>query len=509
VRDGVTLYADVYRPAGEGPHPVLLMREPYDKSTAQTGSGYAHPSWWAGQGWVVVVQDCRGRFRSEGEWYPFVHEAEDGYDAVAWASRLSGADGRVAMYGFSYPGATQLLAANAPAAEPRRDLSRDDGLAVLRGLDVQRRGLRACVRRHLGGGTRIRYGAAGGRRGRAGRAEPGDRTLGLVLPAAARRLAPLTRDNAPYFFDWLEHSSYDDYWRATCIAEGYERITVPGLHVGGWYDIFLSGTVENFGGLEQRAGGQKLLIGPWQHGPWEPLGGAAAEASRTAVNDWQLRFLDRVVKGRESGVFDSPVTAYVTGDGWRDFDAWPPSSARPVDYYLHSGGRANSVYGDGSLSTEPPGNEPSDLFVYDPLAPVHSVGGHSCCDESLTPMGPRSQQPAERSGDVLVYTTSPLEKELDLVGVRARFRRSLSKPELLTPGRVEEYRIALGPIGVRVPAGHRLRLDVSSSDFPHWDRNLNTGGPLGKEGAAAAVVATQVVRHDRAHLSRLTLPVLA
>jgi uncharacterized protein len=111
VRDGVTLYADVYRPAGEGPHPVLLMREPYDKSTAQTGSGYAHPSWWAGQGWVVVVQDCRGRFRSEGEWYPFVHEAEDGYDAVAWASRLSGADGRVAMYGFSYPGATQLLAA--------------------------------------------------------------------------------------------------------------------------------------------------------------------------------------------------------------------------------------------------------------------------------------------------------------------------------------------------------------------------------------------------------------
>jgi uncharacterized protein len=321
---------------------------------------------------------------------------------------------------------------------------------------------------------------------------------------------------------------------------------VPGLHVGGWYDIFLSGTVENFGGLEQRAGGQKLLIGPWQHGPWEPLGGAAAEASRTAVNDWQLRFLDQVVKGRESGVFDSPVTAYVTGDGWRDFDAWPPSSARPVDYYLHSGGRANSVYGDGSLSTEPPGNEPSDLFVYDPLAPVHSVGGHSCCDESLTPMGPRSQQPAERSGDVLVYTTSPLEKELDLVGdvsvtlyaassavdtdftarlclvdpggesvnlkegiVRARFRRSLSKPELLTPGRVEEYRIALGPIGVRVPAGHRLRLDVSSSDFPQWDRNLNTGGPLGKEGAAAAVVATQVVRHDRAHLSRLTLPVLA
>jgi uncharacterized protein len=140
---------------------------------------------------------------------------------------------------------------------------------------------------------------------------------------------------------------------------------------------------------------------------------------------------------------------------------------------------------------------------------VHSVGGHSCCDESLTPMGPRSQQPAERSGDVLVYTTSPLEKELDLVGVRARFRRSLSKPELLTPGRVEEYRIALGPIGVRVPAGHRLRLDVSSSDFPQWDRNLNTGGPLGKEGAAAAVVATQVVRHDRAHLSRLTLPVLA
>jgi putative CocE/NonD family hydrolase len=262
VRDGVTLYADVYRPAGKDPHPVLLMREPYDKSTAQTGPGYAHPSWWAGQGWVVVVQDCRGRFRSEGEWYPFVHEAEDGYDAVEWASRLPGADGRVAMYGFSYPGATQLLAAT---TRPPSLVAICPGMTASQYYEGWT---------YNGGAFALAFAAswAAGLAFDTARRAGDEAGLAALNPATAGsdwfsqlplgELAPLTRDNAPYFFDWLEHSSYDDCWRATCIAGGYERITVPRLHVGGWYDIFLSGTVENFVGLEQRAGGQQLLIGP-------------------------------------------------------------------------------------------------------------------------------------------------------------------------------------------------------------------------------------------------------
>jgi putative CocE/NonD family hydrolase len=544
-RDGVTLRADVYRHVEGGPHPVLLMRNPYDKTYAQGGSGYLHPSWWARHGWVVVVQDCRGRFRSEGDFYPFVAEAKDGYDSVEWAARLPGADGRVAMYGFSYPGATQLLAATErppslvaicpgmTASQYYEGWTYQGGALNLAFAANWAAGLAAYTAITTGNGPEIsRLEAALG-------SAKWFSHLPLLEPPV------LTREDAPYYFDWIEHPAYDEYWRATAIDEDYSRIQVPGLHIGGWYDSFLCGTVANFTGLREEIGRQKLVIGPWQHGPWTPLLGSSADAAAPAVNDWQLRFLEEVVKGRGSRSLNSPVTAYVLGHGWRDFDDWPPSGVQPVDWYLHSGGRANSKYGDGTLSLEPPGEEPPDLFVYDPLAPVASAGGHSCCDDSLTPMGPRSQHAAERWGDTLVYTTAPLAEDIDLVGnvlvtlhaattavdtdftaklclvdpegesvnlrggiLRARFRNSLAEPEPLTPGRVEEYRIPLGPIGVRVPAGHRLRLDVTSSDFPHWDRNLNTGGPLGREGPEQAVVATQTVLHSSVHPSRVTLPVL-
>jgi len=542
MRDGVTLRADVYRPVEGGPYPVLLARNPYDKLTAQTGSGYYHPSWWARQGWVVVAQDCRGRFRSEGVFEPFTNEAKDGYDTVEWAARLPGSDGRVAMYGFSYPGATQLLAAT---KRPPSLVAVCPGMTASQyydGWTYQGGALHLAFAANWAAGLAAYTAITAGDGPAISRLE---RALGssdwfshlpLLEPPA------FTRADAPYYFDWLEHESYDDYWRATAIDEDYGRIQVPGLHVGGWYDIFLSGTVANFRGI---GGRQKLLVGPWQHGPWSPLLGDGEDAGPRAVNDWQLRFLDEVVKGRASGALDAPATVYVIGDGWRDLDGWPPPGARSVDWFLHSGGRANSKYGDGTLSPEPPAEEPPDVFAYDPLAPVASAGGHSCCDDSLTPMGPRSQHGSERWGDTLVYTSAPLVEDVDLVGdvmvtlhaastavdtdftaklcrvspdgesvnlkqgiVRARFRRSLSTPELLTPGQVEEYRISLGPIGVRIPAGYRLRLDVSSSDFPHWDRNLNTGGPLGAEGPERAIVATQTVLHDRARPSRITLPIL-
>jgi len=545
-RDGVTLYADVHRPPGEGPWPVLLMRDPYDKTGAQTGSGYAHPSWWARQGYLTVVQDTRGRFRSEGAFSPFVHEARDGYDAVEWAARLPGADGRVAMYGFSYPGAVQLLA----AAE------RPPSLVTICPAFTSSRYHEGWT--YQGGALHLAFAASwaaglayDGARGRGDAAAMAALERAAADPAwyAALPLedcAPLTRESAPYYFDWLEHASYDDYWRATSVAEDYGRIQVPALHVGGWYDIFLAGTVGSFVELERRVGRQKLLVGPWTHGPWAPVGGSAGgpEAGWTAVCDWQLRWLGHWLKGRETGVLDRPVTAFVLGDGWRDLDGWPPPASRAVDWYLHSGGRANSRFGDGTLSPGPPGDEPPDVFTYDPLVPVVSRGGHSCCNAAVTPMGPASQREAEEWRDVLCYTSAPLAEDLTLLGdvtatlhaassavdtdftaklclvdpdgesvnlkqgiVRARYRDSLAEPSLLEPGRIYEYRIALGPIGVRVPTGHRLRLNVSSSDFPHWDRNLNTGGPLGREGRERAVVATQTVLHDRARPSRLTLPV--
>jgi hypothetical protein len=279
--------------------------------------------------------------------------------------------------------------------------------------------------------------------------------------------------------------------------------------------------------------------------PWAPLSGAGGEAGGWVVDDWHLRFWDHVLKGKETGIFDSPVTAYVLNEGWRDLDGWPPSAARPTDWYLHSGGRAKSAYGDGTLSTAAPGDEPPDVFVYDPALPVVSAGGHSCCVETIAPMGPADQAPIERTMLVLVYTAEPLGRDLVLAGdvhavlyaaadatdtdftarlcvvdpggtstnllegiVRARYRESDERPTPIEPGTVYEYRIELGPIAVRVPAGHRLRAQIGSSDFPQFDRNLNTGGPFGTESATAGRSSTQVVLHDEDHPSRIVLPVL-
>jgi putative CocE/NonD family hydrolase len=544
-RDGVTLAADVYRPADPAPKPVLLMRDPYDKTGAQGGSGYPHPALLAARGHVVVVQDCRGRFRSEGTFEPFATEAQDGYDAVEWAARLPGADGRVVTYGFSYPGATQLLAAT---ERPSSLVAIMPGFTASSYYDGWT---------YEGGALSLAFAASWA----AGLAYDGARTRGDA--AAMRRLeaalmdpswlwdlplaemAPVSRSDAPFFHDWLAHPSEDAYWRRTSIREDYGRIRVPGLHLAGWYDVFLAGSVENFLGLE---GLQKLVVGPWVHGPWTPTAGSAggSEAGSLAVDDWTVRFLDVVLRGANRARLGAPVTAFVLGDGWRELDGWPPSSSRPVDWHLHSRGQANSCHGDGSLAPAPPLDEPPDVYVYDPLAPSVGAGGHSCCSADIAPMGPASQRAREEWRDVLVYTSAPLDEDLQLLGdasvtlfaassavdtdfaarlclvdrdgesvnltegiVRARYRDSLATPRLLTPWAVEEYRISLGPVGAVVPAGHRLRLDVSSSDFPHWDRNLNTGGPLGQEGPERAVVATQAVFHDRLRPSRLTLPVVS
>lgn len=553
MRDGVVLIADLYRPQGAGPWPVLLLRLPYDKTQAETVC-YFHPSWYAAQGYLVVVQDCRGRWKSEGEWYPFRDEAADGYDTIEWAARLPGANGRVGMYGASYAGATQLLPATlrppslvticpAVTASQYYDgwtynggafaLAFAASWAISLAEDTARRRGDEAAQRRLAAAYANAYGSYG------------------HLPLAD--FPPLADDPAPYFHDWLAHPTDDDYWRRWSIERDYGRIAVPALHIAGWYDVFLSGSVKNFRGLREGAGaqegrrGQKLLIGPYVHVPWLPVGGSLDPAAGPlAVDAWQLRWFDQFLKGRDTGVLDSPVTVYVMGEErWRDLDAWPPTGSTPTPLYLQSAGRANSALGDGALSSRPPAQQPPDRFVANPAAPTPSQGGHSCCFPIAAPIGPADQGPAERSLGVLVYTSEPLATDLLLIGdasvtlyaatsaadtdwtarlcrvdpdgrsvnlqegvVRARFRDSLSHPTPIEPNRVYRYEIALGPLGVRLLAGHRLRLTVSSSDFPQWDRNLQTGGPLYREGPGAMVVATQTVLHDAAHPSCVMLPVM-
>jgi putative CocE/NonD family hydrolase len=553
MRDGVTLYADIYRPEGDGPFPVILMRLPYDKTSAENVA-YADPSWYARHGYLVVIQDTRGRYASEGEFTPFAHEAEDGYDTIEWAARLPGANGRVGMYGFSYAGATQLMPAT---LRPPSLVTICPGLTASQYYEgwTYNQGALALAfamswATQLAGGDALRA-----------QDDDAARNLAAVFGniqgwnwyQPLTEFPPLQGPYGTYFLDWLAHPTYDDYWRRWSIDEDYSRLTVPALHMGGWYDVFLSGSVRNFLGLRAEAGdsaaraGQKLLLGPWMHIPWAPVSLSSLGCEPTTVDDLQLRWFDQFLMGQETGVLDAPVSLYVMGaETWRDYPDWPPPASRPERWFLHSGGRANSRFGDGVLSREAPGDESPDRFTYNATVPRMSIGGHSCCFGFVAPMGPADQRPAEEFNDVLVYTSEPLQQPIELIGdvsitlyaatsardtdwaarlcevfpdgrsinlqegiLRARYRESLSQPSLLEPNRIYCYTIPLGPVGSRIAAGNRLRLTVSSSDFPQWDRNMNTGGDLVREGPSAAVTGTQTVLHDAAHASHVTLPVVA
>lgn len=551
MRDGTTLRADVYRPEGATDLPVLLTRGPYDKRVNLSTFGSAHPAWYVGHGYIVVAQDTRGRYASDGDFYPFRHEMDDGYDSVEWAARLPGSNGEVGMLGFSYQGATQLLAAVTRPPSLRAIAPGFTASQYYDGWTYNGGALALAFACHwaniLAVGNAMRLGD-----------ETGTNDLLASLGSAPSwfwslplsEYPPLRGDHAPYFFDWIEHHEYDDYWRRWSIDEDYGRIDVPALHFGGWYDVFLSGTVKNFRGI--RAGGasrktraqQKLLLGPWTHMPWTPVGPSGSHGPSTiSIDDWHIRFFDQVLKGRDTGVFDHPVRVYTVDGEWRDFDDWPPTGAAPEEWYVHSGGRANSKFGDGTLDRTPPGDEPPDIFVYDSGVPIPSMGGHSCCFDPITPMGPADQHAAEVSRMILVYTSDAFAEEVEILGdvavtlfaastardtdftarlcvvdpsgrsvnlqegiLRARYRNSLSEPELMTPGEIYELTIDLGPVGARIPAGSRLRLDISSSDFPQWDRNLNTGGKPLHEGPLVAIPATQTVLHTGTHSTRVRIP---
>ncbi len=556
MRDGATLYADVYLPEEGGPFPVLLMRTPYNKTQAQD-SVYAHPLWYARRGYMVVVQDVRGRWSSEGEWYPFAHEADDGYDTVEWAAHLPKSNGRVGMYGLSYVGATQMLAS--VAAPPHLaciapgmtsseyydgwtyrggalHLAFTESWTVMLATDTARRR----ELRQLEADLYASFSAAG---------------LGFgTLPL--KRYELLRREGiAPYFFDWLDHPTRDDYWERWSIARRHANVRVPAFHIAGWYDIFLDGSIRNFMGLRERAAddrarsGQRIHLTPWHHVPWAPMvsGWDFGDEARSRINDWQLRWFDYWLRGIENGVPDDPpVRIFVMGENrWRDEREWPLRRAETAAFFLHSQGTANSLSGDGTLSRERAGDEEPDIFMYDPRSPTLSFGGRSCCRYTISPMGPADQRQAEIHNGVLVYTTPPLPRDLEVTGpvsavlfaattardtdwtvklvdvypdgrainvadgiLRARYRNSLSTPQLLNPGEVYEYRVDIGSTSNLFGAGHRIRVEVSSSNFPGYDRNLNTGNGLGDEWIADCEVATQTVFHDANRPSRIVLPVV-
>ena len=560
MRDGVLLASDVYRPAGDGRYPVVMLRLPYNKEQPVLLFLAGDILRVAQAGYAVVVQDCRGTWASEGAFSPYFQEAEDGADAIAWAAAQAWSTGVVGMMGASYYGATQWLAASLapPALKAIAPFITTDqyyekwtyqGGAFQLGFMLQ--------------WASVTFGVAEAVR-RLTRGEASGALVGAALAAADRvainyshlPLCDLPEITAltPYVADWLAHPDYDDYWRAAAPREHYDKITVPALNFGGWYDLFLGGTLANYTAMQGRTT-QKLIIGPWVHGYnggvyAERNFGLMAHDGVADVTADQIRWFDHFLKGVANGVpQDPPVKIFVMGpDVWREEAAWPLPDTQWQTWYLHSGGCAGSQPADGGLSTTAPGDEPADIYLYDPRNPVPTVGGATFLPGLFVAAnaGPRDQRAVEERADVLCYTSAVLAADLEVTGpvrlvlyvtssaldtdftgklvdvhpdgraiiltdgiLRARYREGFSTPKLMTPGAVYCLEIDLVATSNVFRAGHRVRLEVASSNFPRFDRNTNTGGVIARETEADFKLATNSVLHTAQQASHLVLPVIA
>jgi len=544
MRDGVVLRADIYRPKADGKFPVLLQRTPYDKRGAVDFGLRA-----AAQGYVVIVQDVRGRYTSEGEWYPFKHESDDGYDTVEWAAALPSSTGKVGMFGGSYVGATQMLAAIASPPHLAGIFPVVTASNYHEGWTYQGGAFEQWFNESWTSGL------AQDTLDRRIRPTANAMQWVLKLPLTSYPLFEMgaTEGLAPYFTDWLAHPDYDSYWKQWSIEEHFAQVRVPAFHVAAWYDIFQGGSLRNYLGIKAQGGsedarrGQRLLVMIGGHaGGGRKIGdvdfGPAAELDLDAI---MLRWYDYLLKGIPNGVeTEKPVKIFVMGKNvWRLEDEWPLARAKVTRYYLHSAGQANSLIGDGQLATTLPGNEPADHFVYNPAEPVPTVGGPLCCDATHLPPGPRDQRPVEARGDVLAYTTPEFKEDVEITGpvsvelyvsssavdtdftaklldvwpdgfaqnltegiVRARYRNSAEKPESMNPGQTYKFTLDLWATSNVFLRGHRLRLEISSSNFPRFDRNLNTGEDLGH--STRFVKTTNTISHDAEHPSALVVPVV-
>jgi uncharacterized protein len=537
MRDGVALRADVYRPKAEGRFPVILQRTPYNKAQ---GLEFGMRS--AEAGYVAVIQDVRGRFASGGEWYPFRHEAADGYDSVEWAAALPYSNGKVCLYGGSYVGVTVMLAASAHPPHLAAIFAVATGDNYYEGWTYRGGALQqwfvqtwaSILARHT--------------LERRTRENERFRDWANELPVSAYPMLPGVdpKSLAPYYVDWLRHPSYDSYWKQWALD--YSVIGVPGCHVGGWYDTFQSGTLANYQGLRKSASteaarrAQRLIMGPWLHGSL--LTSRTGEldfgsAARFEMGGQARAWFDSVLNNSAAG---KPVRLFVMGENvWRDEQEWPLARARETRYFLHSLGKANTLAGDGTLSPEAPREETPDRFTYDPGDPVPTQGGPICC--TGRPAGVQDQRSVEARHDVLVYTTPAFGQDFEVTGpiavdlyaassavdtdftaklvdvwpngfaqnlteglLRARYRNSREKPEFLRPGAPARLRVEIGATSNVFRAGHRLRLEISSSNFPEFDRNLNTGED--NAFATKAVKAANTIFHDTRRPSALILPVV-
>jgi len=539
MRDGVHLETNVFHPAGAGHYPVILIRTPYGK-----GPDF-NPSYqsFIDHGYAVVIQDVRGRYGSEGVFEPLDQEGPDGYDTLNWIALQPWSNGKVGMIGGSYVGISQWKVAvlNNPH---------------LKAIFPTVAGFDDYLDRFYSTGGAMKL---------------GHRLLWLSenmsAPAFLRppfssyvwHLPLRTSDQAAagktlaIYQKALDHPSYDSFWRNISVRARLDQVRIPVFAVGGWYDNYVESDLEAFAELHRRgkpATDHRIMIGPWAHNMSTKLDVDFGSDSSAPIRAYQIEWFDRWLKGEpeeepqykpttwhqtRAEMDRAPVHIFVMGiNRWRDEQEWPLARARNTPLYLAS---------KGGLEWRPPHIDKPDEFVYDPRNPTPTDGGAVCCDPKIFPWGPEDQRHVERRSDVLVYSSEPLAREIEVTGpirvvlyastdgldtdftaklvdvapdgkatnltdgiLRGRYRNSLEKPELMKPGEVYKLSIDAGVTSNVFLPGHKIRLEIASSNFPRFDRNPNTGGPIASETVLRK--ALQTVHHGEGWLSELLLPIV-
>jgi uncharacterized protein len=536
MRDGIVLRGDVYRPDGDAAVPVIVNRTPYDKSSPLIQLAAIEPERVVDAGFALLCQDVRGRFASEGEFYTFFCDVEDTFDTVEWTAAQPWCDGNVGMAGRSYAAAVQWLG----AAERPPHLKAIS--PIVTGSDFYNGWI------YEGGAFQFGFNVfwvwmMSNPRG-IGKLDEVYRHLPLrTLPIEDLAWARL-------YAHWLAHSTDDHYWRRLAINRRYGQIDVPAFVIGGWYDVFIRGTLENYVGMRARGGSPsarkpRLLVGPWAHGStYGPYPDHSfdlfAPDDAVDVPDLQLRFFAHHLRGDANGVEEEPpVRIFVMGENrWRSEDDWPLGRAQEVPWYFGA---------DGSLSPERPRDEQPDTFMYDPNDPAPTIGGPTSLPARMMKAnsGPLDQRRLSARSDVLEYTSAPLEQPMEVTGhlavrlhattsvtdtdfvaklvdvapdetaiilaeglLRTRFREGFDREVLVEPDSPLELRIDLAATSNVFLAGHRIRVIVTSSSFPRFDRNANTGNPLGVDRTEDLRPARQTVFHDAQRPSCVLLPVV-
>ncbi|HRJ71724.1 MAG TPA: CocE/NonD family hydrolase [Terrimicrobiaceae bacterium] len=524
-RDGVALATHVYLPPSEGPFPVLLVRTPYQ---ALSNDGVLD---WVNRGYAYVKQDTRGCFLSEGEHRPGLDEADDGADALAWIAEQPWCDGNIAMYGGSYVALTQVAASFS-------------GHPALRCITPCLIGAELHGTYYHGGAFRLGWHARWTLKPSAGVAAA---DVQKCLPIFTADVLARGRESA-FWRQALSHPRNDHFWAPGSLVARGSALAVPSFIRTGWFDLFISDVFDLFLAARERGANEetrrfsRILVGPWPHEINRRQVGEADFGDAAVVADLfpqELAFLAHFTSGTPGyEAPDAPLRLFIMGANvWRDEREWPLARTVWTEFFLASGGKANSSAGDGRLGPAPSG--PADAFVYDPADPVPSLGGAWCTEN----VGPRDQSEIERRADVLVYSSDVLDSDLEVTGpvevvlfasssacdtdftaklvdvhpdgralsvtdgiLRATHRHGNGVIEHLVPGRITEFRIRCNPTAQVFKRGHRIRLEVSSSNFPAFARNLNTGNSV--ECDDEIHIAQQTVHHAPEHPSRLILPVI-